>query len=502
MFVVLAAFAALFMTASSAQAQEQNASVVYFTRDISPQGLVKIYEALGVNPAGKVAVKISTGESEKSNHLRPELIAPLVQKVNGTLVECNTAYEGNRSSTQSHRKEIEKRGYNKIATVDIMDEEGEFKIPVADDKWIKYDIVGSHLENYDFMINLAHFKGHAMGGFGGVLKNASIGVASQNGKAYIHSAGKTEDWHKLWTNLPEGWMSSPEKNTPFIESMSAAAQAVHNYFKARGGIVYIDVMNNISIDCDCDGRPHKPTIADIGIAASLDPVALDKFCLDQVFNLPNDKNNDTKALLERINQRHGTRIVYRGEETGLGTTQYTVVDLDDNDMSKVILDNIFTRKSVRSYTEEDVTPQEVETILKAAMSAPSGMNAQPWRFVVVREQATKDKLAGGFNKMIAKAPVVIVVCGKTTGRMGGENHNWTADCAASTENLLLAVNALGLGAVWTACYPYEDRMTPAIEALGLPKDVKPYCIVPIGHPAGNDKPKDKWKPENIHYEKW
>ena len=303
-------------------------SAVYFTKDISPEGLLKVYDALGVEPKGRVAVKISTGESEKSNHLRPELIGDLVKKVGGTLVECNTAYEGSRSSTESHRKEIAKRGYEAIANVDIMDEEGEFKIPVADDKWIKYDIVGSHLQNYDFMINLAHFKGHAMGGFGGVLKNASIGVASQNGKAYIHTAGKTEDWHKLWQNLPDGWMFSAEKNTPFIESMSAAAQAVHDYFTAREGIVYIDVMNNISIDCDCDGNPHKPTISDIGIAASLDPVALDKFCLDQVFTLPKDDSNDTRALLERINQRHGTRIVYRGEETGLGSINYTIIDLD------------------------------------------------------------------------------------------------------------------------------------------------------------------------------
>ena len=308
-----------------------NAPAVYFTRDISPEGLLRIYEALAVEAKGKVAVKISTGESEKSNHLRPDFIAPLVQKVNGTLVECNTAYEGSRSSTASHRVEIEKRGYDRIATVDIMDEAGEIKIPVADDRWIKYDIVGSHLQNYDFMINLAHFKGHAMGGFGGVLKNASIGVASQNGKAYIHSAGKTEDWHKLWTNLPKGWMFSPENNTPFIEAMSAAAQAVHNYFMGREGIVYIDVMNNLSIDCDCDGNPHEPTIADIGIAASTDPVALDKFCLDQVFTLPNDESNDTRALLERINQRHGTRIVYRAEEAGLGTTKYRFVDIDGNE---------------------------------------------------------------------------------------------------------------------------------------------------------------------------
>ena len=172
------------------------------------------------------------------------------------------------------------------------------------------------------------------------------------------------------------------------------------------------------------------------------------------------------------------------------------------DSGKAVLDNIFARKSVRSYTADDVSPQQVETILKAAMAAPSGMNLQPWRFVVVREQATKDKLAGGFNKMIAKAPVVIIVCGNTIGPRDSENHNWTADCAAATENLLLATEALGLGAVWTACYPYDERMNATIEALGLPADVKPYCIVPIGHPAGDEQPKDKWKPENIHYEKW
>ena len=166
------------------------------------------------------------------------------------------------------------------------------------------------------------------------------------------------------------------------------------------------------------------------------------------------------------------------------------------------LDNIFARKSVRSYTDEPISPEQVETILKAAMAAPSGMNMQPWRFVVVTDQKVKDKLAVGFNKMIAKAPVVIIICGKTTNKLGAPNKNWTADCAASTENLLLAVEALGLGAVWTACYPYEDRMNPTVEALGLPENISPYCIVPIGHPAGNDKPKDKWNPENIHYEKW
>ena len=172
------------------------------------------------------------------------------------------------------------------------------------------------------------------------------------------------------------------------------------------------------------------------------------------------------------------------------------------DNSQVVLDNIFSRKSVRSYTEEPVSPQQVETLLKAAMAAPSGRNLQPWRFVVVTEQSVKEKLAVGFNRMIAQAPVVIVVCGQTVKDDGQPNNNWTADCAAATENLLLAAEAMGLGAVWTACYPYEDRMNPAIDALGIPVDVMPYCIVPVGHPAGNDLPKDKWKPENVHYEKW
>ena len=174
----------------------------------------------------------------------------------------------------------------------------------------------------------------------------------------------------------------------------------------------------------------------------------------------------------------------------------------NQDNSKAVLDNILSSKSVRSYTEQEVSQEQIETILKAAMAAPSGVNLQPWRFVVVREQATKEKLAVGFNKMIAQAPVAIVVCGVTTMDNGNPNGNWTADCAAATENLLLAVEALGLGAVWTACYPYDVRMDPTIEALGLPEEVKPYCIVPIGYPAGEDKPKDKWKPENIHYEKW
>ena len=170
--------------------------------------------------------------------------------------------------------------------------------------------------------------------------------------------------------------------------------------------------------------------------------------------------------------------------------------------SQAVLDNIHARKSVRSYTDEPVTPEQVETLLRAAMAAPSGKNVQPWRFVVVTQPETKQKLAVGFNKMIAKAPVAIVICGLTANPSGIANNNWTADCAAATENLLLAAESLGLGAVWTACYPYDDRMQPAIEALGLPDDVTPYCIVPVGHPAGDNKPKNKWNPDHIHYEKW
>lgn len=304
-----------------------NKAIVYFTRKLTPEGLVRIYEALGRPAKGRVAVKISTGEAGGHNYLKPELIGALVKKVDGTIVECNTAYEGQRMETVDHLKVIEDHGFNAIAKVDIMDADGEIRIPVRDSSWIKYDIVGDHIKNYDFMINLAHFKGHAMGGFGGVLKNQSIGVASRNGKGYIHSAGKSEDYRTAWDNLPEGWEDDPRKNDPFIESMASAAQAVHDYF---GGdrILYIDVMNNISIDCDCDGNPHEPTIKDIGIAASFDPVALDKFCLDQVMNLPKSDGNDNQALLERINQRHGTRIVFRAEENGLGTTNYQVVNID------------------------------------------------------------------------------------------------------------------------------------------------------------------------------
>ena len=294
---------------------------VYFTKDITPESLVKIYEALGVAPkeGQRVAVKISTGESSQSNHLRPEFIKNLVQKVNGNIVECNTAYGGNRSTTAKHKQAIAERGYTAIATVDIMDEDGDMEIPVTDTKWLKHDIVGTHLANYDFMINLAHFKGHAMGGFGGVLKNQSIGVASKSGKAYIHSAGSS-------TSNP--WGNNNQDS--FLESMAAAAQAVHNYFKQEGkDIIYINVMNNLSVDCDCDGSPHAPQMKDIGILASTDPVALDKACLDLVFNHQNTSGDNATPLINRIENLHGTHTVSYAEQLGLGSQSYSLIYIND-----------------------------------------------------------------------------------------------------------------------------------------------------------------------------
>ncbi|MGM9802780.1 MAG: DUF362 domain-containing protein [Muribaculaceae bacterium] len=304
---------ATLLLAMAATAQER--ATVYFTKDISAESLVKIYKTLGVEPTGNVALKISTGESEKSNHLRPAFIKPLVDETKATIVECNTAYGGNRSTTEDHLRAIKERGYDQIAKVDIMDAEDTIHIPMQDKKHIAYNIVGSHLANYDFMINLAHFKGHAMGGFGGVLKNASIGVASRSGKCYIHTAGGS---------ITSPWGGAQD---PFLECMAGAAQAVHNYF--NGKVLYINVMNNLSVDCDCDGNPHDPEMSDIGILASTDPIALDKACLDLVFNHDNTTGDTAVPLQNRINARHGTWTVEYGEQIGLGTQAYTLIDLDD-----------------------------------------------------------------------------------------------------------------------------------------------------------------------------
>lgn len=297
-----------------------NASVVYVTRDITPESLLKIYKQLGRKAEGKVAVKISTGESEETGYLRPDFIKPLVDEVKGTIVECNTAYAGTRNTTESHWKEIEKRGFLDIAPVDIMDAEGSIKIPVKDESHIKYDLVGSHIENYDFMINLAHFKGHQMAGMGGVLKNASIGVASASGKAYIHTAGYTESPAELWAHVND--------QDGFVESMAAAAQAVHDYFGNGERILYISVMYRMSIDCDCNAHPQEPLIADYGILASLDPVALDQASYDIVTKIHNDEHNNNKPLLDRIAQQHGTHIMEWGEKIGLGSRTYELVSID------------------------------------------------------------------------------------------------------------------------------------------------------------------------------
>lgn len=307
---------------------ENVTSKVYFTQEITPEALVKIYEALGKTANGNVAVKISTGELGGNNYLKPDLIKQLVNKVNGTIVECNTAYEGNRNTSDKHWKTIKAHGFLDIAKVDIMDEDGDMIIPVQDTTRLKYNLVGSHLQKYDFMINLAHFKGHAMAGFGGVLKNQSIGIASARGKAYIHTAGKTTQVEEMWNNLPTMWDKSPENNISFIEAMATAAQSIHTYFGNGERIIYIIVMNNISIDCDCDAHPASPQIKDIGIAASLDPVALDKFCLDKIIATPSTNEENKQSLLNRINIRNGMRIIEYGEQIGLGSCKYEVINID------------------------------------------------------------------------------------------------------------------------------------------------------------------------------
>lgn len=309
---LIAAIAAV-MTAAAVWAQPK----VYMTTEISPEALVRIYKALGVPATGHVAIKISSGEMGGNNYLKPILIRGLVDEVRGTLVECCTAYGGSRQDVGKHWATIHAHGFDSIAPVDLMDEYGQMRIPVRDKKHLKYDIVGDHLANYDFMINLAHFKGHAMGGFGGVLKNQSIGVASTAGKAYIHTAGYTDRADSLWQHLP--------KQDDFLESMAAAAQGVADYFGKN--IIYINVMNNMSVDCDCDSHPADPKLKDMGILASTDPVALDQACLDLVFGHKGKPGDDEKPLIERINRQHGTYITVYAEQIGLGSRTYQLVKI-------------------------------------------------------------------------------------------------------------------------------------------------------------------------------
>ena len=275
-----------------------------------------MYETLGVELKGKVAVKLSTGEAGGHYFLNPNLIKDLVHKVNGTIVECNTAYAGKRNTTKDHWETIKDHGFTDIATVDIMDEEGDMPIPVENGFHLKEDYVGAHLKNYDSMLVLSHFKGHAMGGFGGALKNISIGIGSSNGKTWIHTAGKTKNPAELWDNLPE--------QDFFLESMADACDAVINYM-GKENMVYISVANNLSVDCDCDSNPHAPEMADLGIFASTDPVALDQACYDAVVNA---EDPGKAALIERMNSRHGIHTVEAANKLGLGNREYEIVNID------------------------------------------------------------------------------------------------------------------------------------------------------------------------------
>ena len=293
-------------------------SIVYFTKEISSKSLIRIYEKLNINLDGKVGVKISTGEAGSKGYLKKDIIEDLITKLNGTIVECNTAYPGMRTNTKDHLKVCKDHGFT-FCDVDILDSDGEIKIPVKNGKHLEYDIVGKNIENYDSFLNLAHGKGHAMGGFGANLKNQSIGFASRNGKAYIHSCGHTADPDKCWQDKHE--------QVDFIESMAEAAKAVSDYcIDNNKKIAYITVANNISLDCDCDAKQGNPVIRDIGIFASLDPVANDQAFLDAIWNIKDSKKDE---LIERIDSRSGRRITEYAKELGLGSTNYELINIDD-----------------------------------------------------------------------------------------------------------------------------------------------------------------------------
>lgn len=287
---------------------------VYMIKDITPENLVKIYETLGREAKGKVAVKLSTGEPGGHNFLQPALIAPLVRKVGGTIVECNTAYGGGRANTEDHLKAAADHGFTAIAKVDIMDAEGEVALPVKGGKHLKEDFVGSHYLNYDFTMVLSHFKGHAMGGFGGAIKNISIGIGSSAGKAWIHSAGKTKNSAEMWGNLPT--------QDDFLESMAEAAKAITDH--CGESILYISVANNLSVDCDCDAHPVAPQMGDIGILASLDPVALDQACVDLVYA---SDDPGKVHLIERMESRHAIHTLEHAEAIGVGSRKYELIKL-------------------------------------------------------------------------------------------------------------------------------------------------------------------------------
>ncbi len=289
---------------------------VYFIREITPENIIKAYAALGKKLPGKVAVKLHSGEKGNQNYLRPEFVKDMINYVHGTVVECNTAYEGARNSTEKHRELIKEHEWDKYFPFDLLDAEGpDMVLDIPNGKILKKNYVGKNLANYDSLLVLSHFKGHAMGGYGGALKQLSIGCASSAGKTLIHTAGVTDDQKELWSNLPE--------QDKFLEAMADAASSVVDYFK--GNAVYINIMKNISVDCDCDGNASAPCMQDIGILASLDPVAVDQACLDLVYN-SNDPGRD--KLIERIESRHGVHTVEAAASLNVGTREYELINLD------------------------------------------------------------------------------------------------------------------------------------------------------------------------------
>ena len=291
-------------------------SKVYFIKDITPENIIKAYEAVGKKLEGKVAVKMHSGEQGNQNYLRPEFVKDMVNHVNGTVVECNTAYEGARNSTEKHRELIKEHEWEKYFPFDLMDAEGpDMELDIPNGKILKKNYVGKNLANYDSLLVLSHFKGHAMGGYGGALKQLSIGCASSAGKTLIHTAGVIDDQTQLFNNLPE--------QDHFLEAMADAAESVVNYFK--GNAVYINIMKNISVDCDCDGHASAPCMQDIGILASLDPVAIDQACLDLVYN---SEDSGKDKLIERIESLHGVHTVEAAAELGVGSREYELITLD------------------------------------------------------------------------------------------------------------------------------------------------------------------------------
>ena len=290
-------------------------SKVYFIKEINPENIIKAYEALGIKLPGKVAVKMHSGEKGNKNYLRPDFVKDVINYVKGTVVECNTAYEGARNSTQKHKELIKEHEWDKYFSFDLLDEEGpDMELDIPNGLVLKKNYVGKDLKEYDSLLVLSHFKGHAMGGYGGALKQLSIGCASSAGKTLIHTAGATDDQRELFNNLPE--------QDRFLEAMADAASSVVNYFK--GNAAYINVMKNISVDCDCDCNAKAPCMKDIGILASTDPIAVDQACLDLVYN-SDDPGRD--ELIERIESRHGVHTIEAASKLGFGLRDYELINI-------------------------------------------------------------------------------------------------------------------------------------------------------------------------------